>query len=398
MAEQNESAVTNETETEVVEVTESVIVDSSIFEQAPVHPLALATQPEKEELAAGMLDTNKLTQEELKIVEEYASKVDISDVNGVISYASDAQQNISDFSVSVLSKVKTSELGDVGASLKELTTALNTVDENASKGIMKLFKKTKNTIVSLKANYSKAETNVNRIEKDLKKHQQVLSSDIEMYQRMYEMNLDYYKQLTLYIIAGKEVVQREKEGKLKELQEIANRTQSQEDITNYNDYADLLNRFEKKIADLEITRVISMQTAPQVRMLQNNNRELMEKLQSSLVNTIPLWRNQLVLSLGYEHSKQALSAQTALTDKTNELLKKNSEMLKINSVETAKESERSIVDIETLKICNDNLISSLNDVVKVHEEGTKKRAQAHAQLVKMESDLKEALLANSKTN
>lgn len=388
MAEEQESIITQEQE--------SVIVDASIFEQAPSHPLAVVqAEPAKEEIAAGMINENQLTPEEKAIVAEYASRVNISDVNGVISYGADAQKNISDFSVSVLEKVKTYELGDVGNSLKELTTALNTVDEDASKGLRKLFKKTKNTIVSLKANYAKAESNVNRIEKDLRKHQDVLVKDIDMFQKMYDMNLDYYKQLTLYILAGKQVVEQEKNGKLKELSDRAQATQTQEDIQAYNDYADLLNRFEKKIADLEITRMISMQTAPEVRMLQNNNRELMEKLQSSLVNTIPLWRNQLVLSLGYEHSKQALTAQSALTDKTNELLKKNSEMLKMNSVATAKEAERSIVDMETLKICNENLISSINDVVKVHEEGAKKRAQAHEQLVKMENDLKKALLDSS---
>lgn len=389
MAEEQESVITKEQE--------SVIVDASIFEQTPAHPLAVIEQPEpaKEEIAAGMINENQLNEEEKQIVAEYAARVNIMDVNGVIGYGADAQKNISDFSVSVLEKVKTYELGDVGSSLKELTTALNTVDEDAAKGIRKLFKKTKNTIVSLKANYSKAETNVNRIEKDLRKHQDVLSADIEMYQKMYEMNLDYYKQLTLYILAGKEVIEREKNGPLKDLREKAQATQAQEDIQAFNDYNDMLNRFEKKIADLEITRMISMQTAPEVRMLQNNNRELMEKLQSSLVNTIPLWRNQLVLSLGYEHSKSALTAQTALTDKTNELLQKNSEMLKMNSVATAKEAERSIVDMETLKVCNDNLISSINDVVKVHEEGAKKRAQAHDQLVKMEGELKKALLDSS---
>lgn len=388
MAEEQESVITQEQE--------SVIVDASIFEQAPSHPLAVVkSEPAKEEIAAGMINENQLTQEEKAIVAEYASKVNISDVNGVIAYGSDAQKNISDFSVSVLEKVKTYELGDVGNSLKELTTALNTVDEDASKGLRKLFKKTKNTLVSLKANYSKAESNVNRIENDLRKHQEVLSADIDMFQKMYDMNLDYYKQLTLYILAGKQVIEQEKNGKLKELSDRAQATQAQEDIQAYNDYADLLNRFEKKIADLEITRMISMQTAPEVRMLQNNNRELMEKLQSSLVNTIPLWRNQLVLSLGYEHSKQALSAQSALNDKTNELLKKNSEMLKMSSVSTAKESERSIVDMDTLKVCNENLIASIKDVVKVHEEGAKKRAQAHEQLVKMEGDLKKALLDSS---
>ena len=392
MAEENASVIT-----ETVEA-ESVIVDPTLFEKTPVNPIVAVTpQPAKEEIAAGMIDETKLNAEERKIVEEYVSKVNITDVSNVINYGSDAQKNISDFSVSVLQKVKTYELGDVGNSLKELTTAL-TIDEQPSKGFLGIFKKAKSTVASIRANYSKAETNVNRIEKDLREHQSILAADIDMYQKMYDMNLDYYKQLTLYIIAGKEVIEREKTTTLEDLRIKADTTKEQIDIQAYKDYTDLLNRFEKKIADLEITRVISMQTAPQVRMLQNNDRELMEKLQSSLVNTIPLWRNQLVLSLGYAHSQEALSAQTALSDKTNELLKKNSEMLKTASVETAKESERSIVDIETLKTCNENLIASINDVVKVHEEGAKKRANAHNELVKMENDLKQALMNSSTPN
>lgn len=392
MAEENASVIT-----ETVEA-ESVIVDPTLFEKTPVNPIVAVTpQPAKEEIAAGMIDETKLNAEERKIVEEYVSKVNITDVSNVINYGSDAQKNISDFSVSVLQKVKTYELGDVGNSLKELTTAL-TIDEQPNKGFLGIFKKAKSTVASIRANYSKAETNVNRIEKDLREHQSILAADIDMYQKMYDMNLDYYKQLTLYIIAGKEVIEREKTTTLEDLRIKADTTKEQIDIQAYKDYTDLLNRFEKKIADLEITRVISMQTAPQVRMLQNNDRELMEKLQSSLVNTIPLWRNQLVLSLGYAHSQEALSAQTALSDKTNELLKKNSEMLKTASVETAKESERSIVDIETLKTCNENLIASINDVVKVHEEGAKKRANAHNELVKMENDLKQALMNSSTPN
>lgn len=370
-----------------------------IFTQTPQTPGALSVvSPEKEEISAGMINESDLNAQERQIVEEYMEKINISDVNNVISFGSEAQQNISDFSVSVLDTVRTNDLGSVGSSLKDLATALDTIDMPSGKGIFKVLRKGEKKLLSLRNKYSSAESNVSRIESELRKHQEVLNSDIEMFQHMYDMNIDHYKQLSLYIIAGKEVIEKEKNGRLLELKSQAEKTQLPEDVTAYNDYKDMISRFEKKVSDLEITRMIAIQTAPQIRMLQNNNRELSEKIQSSLVNTIPLWRNQLVLSLGYEHSREALTAQSAITDKTNELLKKNSEMLKTNSIKTAKESERSIVDIETLKVCNNNLISSINEVVKVHDEGTRKRTQAHDQLLKLETDLKNTLLENSRKN
>lgn len=377
-------------------VKEKTGVDLSAFEQMTNQSGALKIVPAKEELTAGMLNEAQLSVEERQIIDEYISKINISDANTVIAYGSEAQKNISDFSVSVLDTVRTNDLGSVGSSLKDLATALDTVDMPSGKGIFKLIRKGEKKLLSLRNKYSSAESNVSRIEEELREHQNVLNSDIEMFQQMYNMNIEHYKQLSLYIIAGKEVIDKEKNGKLLELKNLADKSQLPEDITAYNDYKDMLDRFERKIGDLEITRIISIQTAPQIRMLQNNNRELAEKIQSSLVNTIPLWRNQLVLSLGYEHSREALSAQSAITDKTNELLKKNSEMLKSNSIKTAKEAERSIVDIETLKVCNNNLISSINEVVKIHDEGTKKRVQAHDQLLKLENDLKNTLLENSK--
>ena len=238
---------------------------------------------------------------------------------------------------------------------------------------------------SIRANYAKAESNVDRIEKDLIKHRDVLGQDISMYQQMYELNVQYYKELTMYIIAGKKALDHAKETKLTQLKSIAENSDKQEDVQAYRDYEDLCHRFEKKLSDLEITRVISIQSAPQVRMLQNNDREMMDKLQSSLANTIPLWRNQLVLSLGIEHTSRALAAQGALADKTNELLKKNSETLKMATVETAKQSERPIVDIDTLKQCNRDLIASINEVVKIHEQGAAQRVKAQEELVKIAS-------------
>ncbi len=342
--------------------------------------------------SAGTIDESMLSDEERKMVNQFASEIDIADVNQVVKYGMAAQQNISDFSVSILKKVKTYDLGEVGTSLKELTVALDATTETEKKGILGMFQKAKRGVGSIRANYAKAESNVDRIEKDLHLHQNVLIQDVSMYQQMYELNVQYYKELTMYIIAGKKALDLAKNGKLQELKTRADKTNLQEDVQAFKDFEDLCYRFEKKIADLEMTRVIAIQSAPQVRMLQNNDREMLDKLQSSLSNTIPLWRNQLVLSLGIEHSKRALDAQSTLTDKTNDLLRKNSETLKMATIETAKEVERPIVDIETLRICSKNLVSSVNEVVKVHEQGTAKRVKAQEELVKIEEELKQAML------
>lgn len=342
--------------------------------------------------SAGTIDESMLSDEERKMVNQFASEIDIADVNQVVKYGMAAQQNISDFSVSILKKVKTYDLGEVGTSLKELTVALDATTEPEKKGIFGMFQRAKRGVGSIRANYAKAESNVDRIEKDLHLHQNVLIQDVSMYQQMYELNVQYYKELTMYIIAGKKALDLAKNGKLQELKTRADKTNLQEDVQAFKDFEDLCYRFEKKIADLETTRVIAMQSAPQVRMLQNNDREMLDKLQSSLSNTIPLWRNQLVLSLGIEHSKRALDAQSTLTDKTNDLLRKNSETLKMATIETAKEVERPIVDIETLHICSKNLVSSVNEVVKIHEQGTAKRVKVQEELVKIEEELKQAML------
>lgn len=342
--------------------------------------------------SAGTIDESMLSDEERKMVNQFASEIDIADVNQVVKYGMAAQQNISDFSVSILKKVKTYDLGEVGTSLKELTVALDATTEPEKKGIFGVFQKAKRGVGSIRANYAKAESNVDRIEKDLHIHQNILIQDVSMYQQMYELNVQYYKELTMYIIAGKKALDLAKNGKLQELKVRADKTNLQEDVQAFKDFEDLCYRFEKKIADLEMTRVIAIQSAPQVRMLQNNDREMLDKLQSSLSNTIPLWRNQLVLSLGIEHSKRALDAQSTLTEKTNDLLRKNSETLKMATIETAKEVERPIVDIETLRICSKNLVSSVNEVVKIHEQGSAKRIKAQEELVKIEEELKQAML------
>ena len=352
----------------------------------------------KTNYAAGTIDESMLTDEEKEMVEQFASEINIENVDQIVNYGMKAQTNISDFSSSILKRVKTYDLGDVGDSLKELTVALDATTEPEKKGVLGIFQKAKRGVDSIKANYTKAEKNVDRIEKDLLKHREVLSQDISMYQQMYELNVQYYKELTMYIIAGKKALDSAKHTKLLELKTKAEQTNKQEDVQFYKDYEDLCHRFEKKLSDLEITRVISIQSAPQVRMLQNNDREMLDKLQSSLANTIPLWRNQLVLSLGIEHTSRALKAQGELADKTNELLKKNSETLKMATVETAKQSERAIVDIDTLRQCNKDLISSINEVVKIHEQGTVHRAKVQEELVKIEEELKQAMLENGRKN
>ena len=348
------------------------------------------------EYSVGAIDESMLSDEEKEKVEQISLEFDIEDVNQVIKFGIDAQRNISNFSTSILKKVKNYDLGEVGESLKELTVALDATTEKEKKGLLGLVQKAKRGVDSIRANYTKAENNVNRIEKDLQQHQSVLSNDIMMYQQMYELNVQYYRELTVYIIAGKKALDRAKNEKLLKLKEKADISGMQEDVQQYRDYEDLCYRFEKKLSDLEITRIISIQAAPQVRMLQNNDREMLDKLQSSLANTIPLWRNQLVLSLGIEHTRRALEAQSTLADKTNELLRKNSETLKMATVETAKQAERSIVDIETLRQCNKDLITTINDVLKIHKQGEEKREKAQVELTKIEEELKQVMLKNSK--
>lgn len=358
-------------------------------------PVRLTVQPivqTQTEYNAGSIDESMLSNDEKEMVAQFANEIDISNAKQVIQYGSSAQKSISDFSVNILGKVKTSELGDVGDALKELTVALDATTEPEKKGILGIFQKAKKGVDSIKANYAKAETNVSRIEKDLEKHQVVLTQDVEMFEQMYDLNLQYYRELTMYIIAGKKALDKARGEQLEALKEKAETSQMQEDVENYNKYVNLCNRFEKKLHDLELTRVIAMQVAPQIRLLQDNDQEMLEKIQSSLVNTIPLWRHQMVLALGIEHTQRALSAQNMITEKTNELLTRNAETLKMATVETAKEAERSVVDIATLKRCNQQLISSISEVVKIHEQGAKRRQDAETELVKVEQELKQALL------
>lgn len=341
---------------------------------------------------AGSIDETMLSKEELETVEQYAKEINITDSRQVLTYGASAQRNISDFSVTILNKVNTRDLGDVGESLKELTVALDSTMEPQKKGLAGLFQKGKRSIETIKANYAKAETNVKRIERDLEQHQVVLMQDISMLDQMYELNLKYYRDLTMYIIAGKKALDEAKGETLTALKERAEETQLAEDLQAYNDYQALCNHFEKKLHNLELTRTISIQSAPQVRMIQNIDEEMLEKIQSSIINTIPLWRNQMVISLGIEHSRRAIEAQNAVSQKTNDLLTHNATSLKQATIESAREAERDIVDIDTLRKCNRELITSISEVVKIHEQGAVKRQQAQEELVKIENELKQAIL------
>lgn len=382
----------NQTKTTLTLNPEEEKQSNILLEGAPVRQTVQPIVQTQTEYNAGSIDESMLSNDEKEMVAQFANEIDISNAKQVIQYGSSAQKSISDFSVNILGKVKTSELGDVGDALKELTVALDATTEPEKKGILGIFQKAKRGVDSIKANYAKAETNVSRIEKDLEKHQVVLTQDVEMFEQMYDLNLQYYRELTMYIIAGKKALDKARGEQLEALKEKAETSQMQEDVENHNKYVNLCNRFEKKLHDLELTRVIAMQVAPQIRLLQDNDQEMLEKIQSSLVNTIPLWRHQMVLALGIEHTQRALSAQNMITEKTNELLTRNAETLKMATVETAKEAERSVVDIATLKRCNQQLISSISEVVKIHEQGAKRRQDAETELVKVEQELKQALL------
>ena len=340
------------------------------------------------------VDESMLTEAERKMVDEFSKKIDITDSNLVLQYGAAAQKNIAAFSESALGNVRTKDLGQIGDALSDLVVELKNFEsgEEEKKGLFGFFQKKKRDLDSLKASYSKAETNVDKIVKILEGHQVVLMKDIAMFDQMYELNTKYYKELTMYIIAGKKRLEYLRANDLAELKKKAEASGAQEDAQAYNDFANLCTRFEKKIHDLELTRMISIQMGPQTRLLQNNDTLMLEKIQSSLVNTIPLWKSQMVLALGLEHGRQATAAQSAVTDMTNELLRKNADMLKMGTIETAKEAERSVVSIETLQHTNQQLISTLDEVMKIQTEGAAKRKEAEAELGRIEGELKQKLL------
>ena len=364
------------------------------LETAIPTPAAPAPEPVKKEAEPVEMDERLLTEEEKRAVEEFSKKIDIGDSNLVLQYGAAAQKNIASFSENALSSVRTKDLGEIGKSLSELVVELKGFgqDEEEKKGLFGLFKKGGSKIESLKAQYAKVETNVDRIAHELEQHQVTLLKDVAMFDQMYELNLKYYKELTMYILAGKKRLAAVRSGELEELRKQAEASGAQEDAQRYNDMVQMCERFEKKLHDLELTRMISIQMGPQTRLLQNNDTLMVEKIQSSLVNTIPLWKSQMVLALGMEHSRQATAAQSAVTEMTNDLLKKNAEMLKTGTVATAKEAERSIVDIETLKHTNEHLISTLDEVLSIQRDGAAKRKAAEVELGKIEGELKQKLL------
>ena len=348
----------------------------------------------EEERAAKAVEINEdmLSEEEKRVVNEFAEKIDITDSNMVMQYGAAAQKNIANFSESALNNVRTKDLGSIGEDLSALVTELKTVGEPEKKGFAGIFQKKKNELETIKNNYAKAESNVDKIVKQLEGHQVVLMKDIAMFDQMYELNMKYYKELTMYIIAGKKRLDKARNEEAEALKKKAEETGAQEDAQAYNDFVNLCNRFEKKLHDLELTRMVSIQMGPQTRLLQNNDTQMLEKIQSSLINTIPLWKSQMVLTLGIEHGRQATEAQSAVTNMTNELLKKNADTLKMATVETAKEAERSVVDIETLKHTNEQLISTLDEVMKIQTEGAAKRKEAEAELGRIEGELKSKLM------
>ena len=364
------------------------------LETAIPTPAAPAPEPAKKEADPVEMDERLLTEEEKKAVEEFSKKIDIGDSNLVLQYGAAAQKNIASFSESALNSVRTKDLGEIGKSLSDLVVELKGFgqEEDEKKGLFGLFKKGGNKIESLKAQYSKVETNVDKIAHELEQHQVTLLKDVAMFDQMYELNLKYYKELTMYILAGKKRLAAVRAGELEELRKQAEASGAQEDAQRYNDMVQMCERFEKKLHDLELTRMISIQMGPQTRLLQNNDTLMVEKIQSSLVNTIPLWKSQMVLALGMEHSRQATAAQSAVTEMTNELLKKNADMLKTGTIATAKEAERSIVDIETLKHTNEQLISTLDEVLNIQRDGAAKRKAAEVELGKIEGELKQKLM------
>ena len=339
------------------------------------------------------MDDKLLSDEEKKAVEEFSHKINIRDTNMILQYGAAAQKSVAGFSESALNNVRSKDLGEVGQDLSQLVVELKGFGEGEEKkGFMGLFKKAGNRLETMKAQYSKVEANVDKIAQSLEQHQITLLKDVAMFDQMYELNLKYYKELTMYILAGKKRLEEVRTGELEELRLKAEKSGLAEDAQAYNDLVNLCNRFEKKIHDLELTRMVSVQMGPQTRLLQNNDTLMIEKIQSSLVNTIPLWKSQMVLALGMEHGRQATAAQNAVTEMTNELLRKNADTLKMGTINTAKEAERSIVDIETLQHTNEQLISTLDEVARIQKEGAEKRKAAEVELGRIEGELKQKLL------
>ncbi len=359
-------------------------------EEAPSIP-SIKTEAAPAEPAK--IDDSMLSEEEKRLVNEFSEKIDITDSAVVMQYGAPAQTKVSQFSDSALEKVRTKDLGEIGDMISGLVVELKGLSlEEESKGFLGLFRRTSNKLATLRAKYDKAETNVDKICGALKDHQIQLLKDIATLDQLYAVNLTYQKELTMYIIAGKKRLQQERETTLKELYNKAEASGLAEDAQAARDYSDLCERFEKKIYDLELTRMISIQMAPQIRLIQNSDTLMVEKIQSTLVNTIPLWKSQMVIAMGLTHAGQAMEAQREVSEVTNALLKQNADALKTSTIEIAKESERGIVDMETIRHTNSQLVSTLEEVIRIQDEGRAKRRESEAELVKIEAELKTKLL------
>ena len=355
---------------------------------APVLEQA-AEQPEPE--------ANGLSEAELKQVDDFVKRIDISNSQAVMNYGAGTQKKMADFTEKALDNARSKDLGEVGDMITSLLGQLKGLNqEEEEKGFLGFFKKGTNKLNNMKAKYAEVETNVTAISNELEKHQIQLMKDVAVLDQMYELNLNYFKELSMYILAGKRKLKQARETELKALQEKAQRTGLQEDAQAARDYSEMCDRFEKKLYDLDLTRMVAMQTGPQIRMIQNSNTVMAEKIQSTIVNTIPLWKNQMVIAIGLKHSTDAAKAQREVSDMTNELLKKNAESLKIATIENAKEAERGIVDMETLKHTNEMLISTMDEVLTIQSEGKQKRREAEAELAQIEDQLRAKLLEASK--
>ncbi|GAA0815554.1 toxic anion resistance protein [Clostridium tertium] len=361
------------------------------FEPFQEEVLDVKVQEEKPE--EEKVDEIQLTEEEKRMVDQFVEKIEIKNSNSILQYGVGAQKKISDFSETALNNVKTKDLGEVGDMLSNVVLELKSFEESEEKkGIFGFLKKGKDKINQMKVKYDKVEDNINKMCNILEKHQIQLLKDIAMLDKMYEINKVYFKELSMYILAGKKKLQILEKDELPILQEKAKRSGLPQDAQEVNDFIALCNRFEKKIHDLELTKMISLQMAPQIRLIQNNDSLMSEKIQSTIVNTIPLWKSQIVLALGVAHSTNAAKVQREVTDMTNELLRKNAEILKTSTIETAKEAERGIVDIDTLRTTNESLISTLDEILNIQTEGRQKRREAELELRNIEDQLKNKLL------
>ena len=371
-----------------LDATPTLTLDPAADEQA-----AQAAAQEEKKVEPVMIEETRLTPEEQKAVDDFAEKIDVTNSQLVLQYGAATQKKIGDFSETALDTVRTKDLGETGDMIASLVTELRGFDaQEESKGIFGFFKKAGNNIEAMKAKYAKAEVNVEKIEAMLESHQVQLLKDVAMLDKMYQMNMVYFKELTMYILAGKKKLRQVRENDLKAAMDKAKASGLPEDAQAARDLADMCDRFEKKLYDLELTRNVSIQMGPQIRLIQNNDTMMAEKIQTSIVNTIPLWKSQMVLALGLAHSQQAIEAQRAVSDMTNELLKKNAAALKQGTVEAARESERGIVDIETLQATNKSLIETLDELNKIQSEGRTKRAAAEVELGRIEGELKQKLM------